>query len=57
VPKAELAANNYDFSLNRYKEVVHETVDHVSPKQLIAELKNLEKQIQEGLQELEGMFQ
>ena len=43
VPKADIAANDFDLSLNRYKEVIHEEVEHVPRKQLIAELMNLEK--------------
>ena len=56
VPKAELAAQGYDLSLNRYKEVVHEAVEHESPKQILAELKKLEEEIQRGMKELEGML-
>jgi len=56
VPKAELAANGYDLSLNRYKQVVHEHVEHVPPKKLIAELKQLEAEIQTGLDELEELL-
>jgi type I restriction enzyme M protein len=41
--------------LNRYKEVVHEEVAHVPPKQIIAELKALEADIQQGLTELERL--
>jgi type I restriction enzyme M protein len=55
VPKAEIVAQGYDFSLNRYKEVVHENVEHIPPKQIIAELKTLEAEIQQGLTELERM--
>ena len=44
----------YDLSLNRYKEVEHEEVEHVPPKQIIAELKALEEEIQQGLRELGG---
>ncbi|BBA34885.1 N-6 DNA methylase [Methylocaldum marinum] len=32
----DVAANGYDLSLNRYKEVVHEEVEHVLPKQILA---------------------
>lgn len=56
VSRAEIAANNYDLSLSRYKEVVHEHVDHVPPIQLIAELNELEAGIQAGLRVLEGML-
>lgn len=56
VPKAEIAATGYDLSLNRYKEVVHEAAEHRSPKEIIAELKALEREIAEGLDELEAML-
>jgi type I restriction enzyme M protein len=55
VPKAEIAAQGYDLSLNRYKEVVHAEIDHKPPRAIIAELKALEKEIAKGLAELEGM--
>jgi type I restriction enzyme M protein len=56
VPKAEIAENNYDLSLNRYKQVVYEEVEHVPPKQILAELMELEREIEAGLKELEGML-
>jgi len=55
VPKDEITANGYDLSLNRYKEVEHEEVEHVPPKQIIAELLELEGEIEFGLRELEAM--
>lgn len=55
VPKADISAQAYDLSLNRYKEVEHEEVEHVPPRQIIAELKQLETEIAEGLAELERM--
>jgi type I restriction enzyme M protein len=56
VPKAEIAAAGYDLSINRYKEMVHEATAHRLPKEIIAELKELEKEISDGLEELEGML-
>lgn len=56
VPRAEIEANGYDLSLNRYKEVVHEAVEHRSPKEILAELAALEEEIQQGMRELEGML-
>ena len=56
VPKAEIAANGYELSINRYKEVVHQTVEHVPPKQLIAELRVLDEEIQKGLAALERLL-
>jgi type I restriction enzyme M protein len=56
VPKADISAQGYDLSLNRYKEVVHDEISHVQPKQIINEIKALEMEIQQGLIELEGML-
>jgi type I restriction enzyme M protein len=56
VPKAEIAEKNYDLSLNRYKEVVHEEVHYDPPKKILADLKKLEAEILQGLGELEGML-
>ncbi len=56
VPKAEIAGDGgYDLSINRYKETVHEAVEHQSPAAIIAELKRLEAEIAEGLAKLEEM--
>jgi type I restriction enzyme M protein len=56
VPKADIAAQGYDLSLNRYKEVVHEAVEHRPPKEILAELAKLEEEIQRGMKELEGLL-
>jgi type I restriction enzyme M protein len=55
VPKVEIAAEDYDLSLNRYKEAVHEDIEHIPPKRIIAALKSIENEIQKGLTELERM--
>ena len=56
LPKAEIAENNYDLSLNRYKEVVHEESPHRSPRDILAALARLEAEIQDGMKELGGML-
>jgi type I restriction enzyme M protein len=56
VPKADIAAQGYDLSLNRYKEIVHEAVDHRPPKEILAELAKIEEDIRRGMKELEGML-
>ena len=56
VPKADIAAQGYDLSLNRYKEVVHEEVEHRAPRAILAELNRLEAEIQQGMAELEGLL-
>ena len=37
VPKADIVANGYDLSINRYKEVVHAQVQHRAPLEILAE--------------------
>ena len=57
VPKAEIAATGtYDLSLNRYKQVEHEEQTHDKPEDIIAELRQLETAISEGLTKLEAML-
>jgi type I restriction enzyme M protein len=56
VPKADIAAQGYDLSLNRYKEVVHEEVSHRKPREILKALGKLEAEIQQGMKELEGML-
>jgi type I restriction enzyme M protein len=56
VPKSEIATQGYDLSLNRYKEVIHETTTHRPPKEILASLAQLEKEIQQGMKELEEML-
>ncbi len=56
VPKADITAQGYDLSLNRYKEVVHEEVAHRAPREILNELAKIEEEIQRGMKELEGML-
>jgi type I restriction enzyme M protein len=56
VPKDDIAAQGYDLSLNRYKEIEYEEVEHRPPKEILAELAKLEEEIQQGMKELEGML-
>jgi type I restriction enzyme M protein len=56
VAREEIAAADYDLSLNRYREVVHEAADHRPPREIIAELLVLEDEIAKGLKELEAML-
>ena len=39
VPKDEIAAHDYDLSLNRYKELVYEAVQHEAPLVIVQKLK------------------
>lgn len=56
VPKADIAAQKYDLSINRYKEVVYQAEEYEDPKVILKRLKDLEKEILADLDELEGML-
>jgi type I restriction enzyme M protein len=56
VPKKDVVEQNYDLSLNRYKEVMHEEVKYDRPQEIIGRLKNLEAEIADDLEELEAML-
>jgi type I restriction enzyme M protein len=56
VPKAEIAEQGYDLSLNRYKEVEYLNVKHREPAEIIDDLDRLEKEIHDGLAELREML-
>lgn len=56
VPREEIVANGYDLTLNRYKEVEQEVVEHRSPAEILDELDKLEGEIQQGMTVLRGML-
>ncbi len=56
VPKADIIAQGYDLSVNRYREVIHDEVEHRKPKDILADLADLEREIQQGISELEAML-
>ena len=56
VPKADIAAQGYDLSLNRYKEVVHEEVVYRSPKEILAELAKIDDEIAGQRKALEALL-
>ncbi len=54
VDKADIVANNYDLSINRYKEVVYEQVEHDTPLEILARLDELSIDIASKMEELRG---
>lgn len=56
VAKDDIVAQGYDLSLNRYKEIVHDEVEHRPPLEIIAEIEKLEGEIAAGLAELKAML-
>ncbi|GCB01750.1 hypothetical protein [Mycolicibacterium sp. NCC-Tsukiji] len=56
MPIADIVAQGYDLSLNRYKEIVHDIVEHRPPPAIIAEIEKLEGEIASGLAQLKAML-
>lgn len=57
VSKEEIVENDYDLSINKYKEIVYEEVVYEKPEVIIAKIKELEKEIALNLEELEKMME
>lgn len=49
VPKADIVAEGYDLSINRYKEVAHEEVEHRSTAAILADVERQNREIEEGI--------
>ena len=56
VPKAEIAGNDYDLSINRYKDAKYEAMEYEPPRVIMARLAKLEDEIAKGREELEGIL-
>ena len=56
VPKDEIVMQGYDLSINRYKEIEYEEVEHRPPLEIIADIEQLELEIAQGLDELKAML-
>ncbi len=56
VSKAEIGGNGYDLSINRYKEVEYEVVEHDPPAVILERLAELEGKIAQGRVELQRML-
>ena len=54
VPLDEIKDNDWDLSINRYKEIVYEEVDYAPPAEIIAEIEALDKERGEALKLLKG---
>lgn len=56
VPKADIVDQGYDLSLNRYKQIVRDDVEHRPPLKIIADIEALEDEIAKGLANLRAML-
>ncbi len=56
VPKQEIADNGYDLSINKYKEIEYVPVEYPPTQEIMAELRELERQIGQEMDELERLL-
>lgn len=56
VEKSAIEANEYDLSINRYKEVIYEKVEYDPPVEIMARLDELTLDIASKMEELRGLI-
>ena len=57
MPKIDIAANDYDLSINRYKEIVYDEIEYPPPIEILNELTTaLEAEMQQGIDHLKAML-
>ena len=56
VPKDEIVANDYDLSINKYKQTEYKPVEYPPTSEILGKIKALESEIQKELVELEEML-
>jgi type I restriction enzyme M protein len=56
VDKADIAANGYDLSINRYKETVYEKAEYDAPFVIMTRLDELSLTIADKREELRGLL-
>lgn len=57
VPVQDIIANDYDLSINKYKEVEREKVEYEPVKDILARLQQTEGEYVKGFEELKGMLE
>ena len=56
VPKQEIADNGYDLSINKYKKTNYVPVEYPPTSEILADLRNLEREIAEEMSKLEALL-
>lgn len=56
VPFDEIKENDWDLSINRYKEIVYEEIEYAAPSEIIGEIETLDKERNDALNALKEML-
>ena len=56
VGKEEIVENDYDLSINKYKEVIYEKIEYPPTSEILADIESLNKEIEKNLDELKALL-
>ena len=56
VPKKDIEDNDYDLSINKYKEVEYIPVEYPPTKEIMANIRSIEAEISKEMDELEKLL-
>ena len=56
MPKQEIVDNDYDLSINKYKKIEYVAVEYPPTEEIMADLRELEMNISEEMDELERLL-
>ena len=56
VDKEEIAQNDYDLSINKYKEIEYEKISYDSPEVILGRLEEMEKDFAQGMKDLKELL-
>ena len=57
MPKAEIVENGYDLSINKYKKTEYKPVEYPPTSEIMAELRELEREIGADMSKLEELLE
>ena len=56
VPKQEIADNDYDLSINKYKQIEYVAVEYPSSQEIMADIREIETKIKKEMDALEALL-
>lgn len=56
VSKDEIVSNEYDLSINKYKEIIQKKIEYENPKVILKQIMEMEEEFQKKLKELEELL-
>lgn len=57
VPKQDIVDNDYDLSINKYKQIEYKTIEYPAPREIMKQIMELDAQIAKELEELDKLLE